>query len=190
MKNVEKVVSVKTNETQTNSCEVGHQFTMTGPALPSGILMRESNMEQDEEGNHYQNREMTLLKEAIHISEGKYVKATRKLVKTEEKKKNAKNTVIRKSHIKKCDKQQKKVGEKVKKLKYMEFSEELLPNDLNFQEEVKLSNRQERDSNLMDIQPSLLDENSIHGQFYNPADYNYQLGNSDIVDSIYLDEQK
>ncbi|KAG5871030.1 hypothetical protein JTB14_010581 [Gonioctena quinquepunctata] len=31
----------------------------------------------------------------------------------------------------------------------MEFSEELLPNDLNLQEEVKLSNRQERDSNLV-----------------------------------------
>ncbi|KAG5871031.1 hypothetical protein JTB14_010582 [Gonioctena quinquepunctata] len=36
MKNVEKVVSVKTNETQTNSGEVSHQFTMTEPALPSG----------------------------------------------------------------------------------------------------------------------------------------------------------
>ncbi|KAG5867659.1 hypothetical protein JTB14_004088 [Gonioctena quinquepunctata] len=149
MKNIEKVVSVKTNETQTNSGEVSHQFTMTEPALPSGILMGESNMEQDEEGNHYQNREMTLLKEAIHINEGKYVKATRKLVKTGEKKKNAKNTVIRNSHIKKCDKQQKKVSKIVKKLKYMEFSEELLPNDLNLQEEVKLSNRQERDSNLV-----------------------------------------
>ncbi|KAG5893572.1 hypothetical protein JTB14_028339 [Gonioctena quinquepunctata] len=111
MKNVEKVekvVSVKTNETQTNSGEVSHQFTMTEPALPSGILMGESNREQDEEGNHYQNREMTLLKKAIHISEGKYVKATRKLVKTGEKKKNAKNTVIRNSDSKKCDKQQKK----------------------------------------------------------------------------------
>ncbi|KAG5891320.1 hypothetical protein JTB14_036888 [Gonioctena quinquepunctata] len=97
LKNVEKLemaVSVKTNETQTNSGDVSHQFTNTEPALPSGILMGESNMEQDEEGNHYQNRETTSLKEAIHISKGKYVKATRKLVKTGEKKENAKTPLF------------------------------------------------------------------------------------------------